>query len=172
MLLDSSLVHQRSHYGPAEELRAKPAWLWQFTAFTPISSLLPGSLCGKGAGLRKQDGLGEETRSDMRIARFNCRPSHFSAASQKAWRSLNGLGWVAGERAHPGCAANVQRAAAGIWCEHSHSHVRQMPSEQQHGTGRLLARLAAPHCVPSHKGSAKYRHAFNLDFLSSPSGEL
>lgn len=72
-------------------------------AITPISSLLlPVSMWGKTAACKEKDRLGEQTKRSMRIAQFNSRPWHFSAASQKAECSLHSPGWVAGNMPAPG----------------------------------------------------------------------
>lgn len=56
VLLNSSRVLHRCHYGPAEGVRAESVWLWQIMAFTPISSLLPGSLWGKVSACENKTG--------------------------------------------------------------------------------------------------------------------
>lgn len=94
---------------------------------------------GKGVGPQKQDGLGEETRRGTRAAQFDSRPSRFRAASRNAGHSPNSLGRVARERAHPGCAASVQRGAAGACCERSRRRCWRKPL-LSHG------RAAGPTC--------------------------
>lgn len=105
-----------SHHG--HHLNFLPAAAWQHV--------------GKGVSLQKKDRLGEQTRRGMRIAQFNSRPRHFSAASQKAECSLQSLGRVAGNMPTLGVRTvhNVllqERAAARMCCRHSRSCARQTP---------------------------------------------
>lgn len=115
-LLNSSLVLRGCRCGPAEGVRAGPAWLRQMTAFTPASSLLPGSLWGKVSARKNQTGWvrkQEEAREQLSLIpglRVSGLPVETRGTARTAWDGWPGSVPTPGVR--PACNVVPQERAA------------------------------------------------------------